>query len=261
MIAAFEAREGFNLIIMSPIAAGVGLTVVGANHAVHLERHWNPAKEAQASDRIYRIGQKKDAHIYIPILHHPQSDSFDVNLHKLLSKKTLLKDAVVTVEQVLPEMPERDVEINKRIEASDLSKLSWQQFEALCAELFIKSLSANSCWLTELNDKGADVVLQKSGKASLIQCKHTRNNGYQGYKAVQEITAAKPVYESLLKCEVENLFFVTNAKRISVEAKKVASASNVTVYTYAEVSELLERHSVSLGDVLKCLEKSRLASS
>ncbi|MNJ14531.1 hypothetical protein D3C77_87580 [compost metagenome] len=35
LIAAFEAQPGFNLLIMSPVAAGVGLTVVGANHVVH----------------------------------------------------------------------------------------------------------------------------------------------------------------------------------------------------------------------------------
>jgi hypothetical protein len=66
LIEQFESVEGFNIIIMSPIAAGVGLTVVGANHVIHLERHWNPAKEAQATDRVYRIGQKKDVYIHIP---------------------------------------------------------------------------------------------------------------------------------------------------------------------------------------------------
>src|SRR5699024_2446948 len=61
----FEAVPGFNIIVMSPLAVGVGLTVVGANHAIHLERHWNPAKEAQATDRIYRIGQTRPVHVYL----------------------------------------------------------------------------------------------------------------------------------------------------------------------------------------------------
>jgi SNF2 family DNA or RNA helicase len=100
MITDFESREGFNIIIMSPVAAGVGLTVVGANHVVHLERHWNPAKEAQATDRVYRIGQKKPVFIHLPCLLHPDYDSFDVNLDKLLVKKTMLSDAVVTPEAV-----------------------------------------------------------------------------------------------------------------------------------------------------------------
>lgn len=100
MITDFEAVDGFNIIIMSPVAAGVGLTVVGANHVVHLERHWNPAKEAQATDRVYRIGQKKDVFIHLPCLIHPEFDSFDVNLDRLLAKKTMLRDAVVTPEIV-----------------------------------------------------------------------------------------------------------------------------------------------------------------
>ena len=100
MITDFESEEGFNVIIMSPVAAGVGLTVVGANHVVHLERHWNPAKEAQATDRVYRIGQKKPVFIHLPCLLHPDYDSFDVNLDRLLAKKTMLRDAVVTPETV-----------------------------------------------------------------------------------------------------------------------------------------------------------------
>jgi len=95
-----ENKLGFNIIIMSPIAAGTGLTVIGANHVIHLERHWNPAKEAQATDRAYRIGQVKDVHVYLPILHHPNKTSFDVNLHHLLNSKIQIKDAVVTPEDV-----------------------------------------------------------------------------------------------------------------------------------------------------------------
>ena len=100
LISAFEAEPGFSLLIMSPVAAGVGLTVVGANHVVHLERHWNPAKEAQASDRVYRIGQIKPVHIHLPAVLHPQFDSFDLHLDRLLRGKLMLKDAVVTPEPV-----------------------------------------------------------------------------------------------------------------------------------------------------------------
>ncbi|MBL0886377.1 DEAD/DEAH box helicase [Myceligenerans indicum] len=100
LIRRFEAADGFNVIIMSPLAVGVGLTVVGANHAIHLERHWNPAKEAQATDRIHRIGQTREVHVYLPMAIHPDRDSFDVNLDRLLESKTLLKDAVVAPEVV-----------------------------------------------------------------------------------------------------------------------------------------------------------------
>lgn len=100
LIAEFEAHSCFNVLIMSPVAAGVGLTVIGANHVVHLERHWNPAKEAQASDRVYRIGQTKPVFIHLPAVTHPQFDSFDVHLDRLLRGKLMLKDAVVTPESV-----------------------------------------------------------------------------------------------------------------------------------------------------------------
>lgn len=103
----FEAREGFNVIIMSPLAVGVGLTVVGANHAVHLERHWNPAKEAQATDRIHRIGQRREVHVHYPIALHPGVRSFDENLDELLERKVALRDAVVVPQEVTQEELER----------------------------------------------------------------------------------------------------------------------------------------------------------
>lgn len=103
LIGSFESKTGFNILIMSPIAAGVGLTVVGANHVIHVERHWNPAKEAQATDRVYRIGQTRDVHVYLPAATHPTLNSFDVHLDRLLRGKIVLKDAVMTPDVVEPE--------------------------------------------------------------------------------------------------------------------------------------------------------------
>ncbi|SIQ46111.1 Superfamily II DNA or RNA helicase, SNF2 family [Cellulosimicrobium aquatile] len=100
IIERFEQRPGFNVIIMSPLAVGVGLTVVGANHAIHLERHWNPAKEAQATDRIYRIGQTRPVSVYLPAALHPDMTSFDLNLDRLLQQKTILREAIVVPEKV-----------------------------------------------------------------------------------------------------------------------------------------------------------------
>jgi SNF2 family DNA or RNA helicase len=105
MIETFSNQSGFNVIILSPLAAGVGLNITAANHIFHLERHWNPAKEAQANDRAYRIGQKKDVSIYYPISKHPRLESFDIKLDKLLSRKTFTKDALVTY----PKMSEKEL--------------------------------------------------------------------------------------------------------------------------------------------------------
>jgi len=262
MIQDFEAREGFNIIIMSPVAAGVGLTVIGANNVIHLERHWNPAKEAQATDRVYRIGQKKRVNVFIPILHHPEYESFDVNLHYLLSKKTLLKDVVVTPEQIVPN-PEgfsgTTMTAEHQIKAEDLHRLSWQHFEALCAELFLKELDTPDCWLTQNgSDYGADIVLSSQSSAKLIQCKHTKNARYDGYKAILEVYGAKLKYSEALNKNVESLLLVTNARKLSVKTKTIAEQHKVQVFAYEELSKLLETHTITLEMILKRLGKRRL---
>ena len=53
----------FEILILSPKAAGVGLTLTAATHVIHLSRWWNPAVEEQCNDRVYRIGQTKDVSI------------------------------------------------------------------------------------------------------------------------------------------------------------------------------------------------------
>ena len=47
----FRQTEGFNVIILSPDVAGIGLTITEANHVIHYGRWWNPARESQATDR------------------------------------------------------------------------------------------------------------------------------------------------------------------------------------------------------------------
>jgi len=91
----FQQQPGFGILIMSPVAAGVGLTIVEANNVIHLERLWNPAREAQATDRVYRIGQTRDVNIYFPAAIHPEVTSFDTHLDTLLSCKIGIKDAVM----------------------------------------------------------------------------------------------------------------------------------------------------------------------
>ena len=91
----FQATSGFNTIIMSPLAAGVGLNITEANHVIHYSRWWNPAKEDQASDRVYRIGQTMPVHIYLPMATHPDFQTFDVILHELLERKRQLSQGTL----------------------------------------------------------------------------------------------------------------------------------------------------------------------
>ncbi|MCF8005741.1 MAG: DEAD/DEAH box helicase, partial [Chromatiaceae bacterium] len=87
----------FDLMVLSPKAAGVGLTLTAANHVIHLSRWWNPAVEDQCTDRVYRIGQKRDVHVHIPLAIHPGHDemSFDANLHRLLEDKRGLSVSIL----------------------------------------------------------------------------------------------------------------------------------------------------------------------
>ncbi|XP_035791318.1 transcription termination factor 2-like isoform X1 [Anopheles albimanus] len=52
------------IMLLSLTAGGVGLNLVGANHLFLLDPHWNPQLEAQAQDRIYRVGQTKPVYIW-----------------------------------------------------------------------------------------------------------------------------------------------------------------------------------------------------
>jgi SNF2 family DNA or RNA helicase len=97
----FKKREGFGVIVLSPFVAGVGLTIVEANHVIHYGRWWNPAVDAQATDRAYRRGQEKPVRVYLPILHDPTgqiSDSFDELLDRLMTRKEELARSTLAKE-------------------------------------------------------------------------------------------------------------------------------------------------------------------
>lgn len=83
-----------DVMILSPKAGGVGLTLTAANHFIHLSRWWNPAVEDQATDRAYRIGQERDVTVYLPQSVHPDPtiapSSFDLKLHALMERKRTL---------------------------------------------------------------------------------------------------------------------------------------------------------------------------
>jgi hypothetical protein len=84
-----EKGPGFDAMILSPKAGGVGLTLTAANHVIHLSRWWNPAVEDQCTDRVYRIGQDQKVHVYYPMAIHPQygEGSFDALLNGMLERK------------------------------------------------------------------------------------------------------------------------------------------------------------------------------
>jgi len=68
----FQREDGPPFFVLSLKAGGTGLTLTAASHVVHFDRWWNPAVENQATDRAFRIGQKRN-----------------VLVHKLITKGTL----------------------------------------------------------------------------------------------------------------------------------------------------------------------------
>ena len=61
MVARFQADDTWSpsVFVLSLKAGGTGLTLTAANHVVHVDRWWNPAVEDQATDRAFRIGQRR----------------------------------------------------------------------------------------------------------------------------------------------------------------------------------------------------------
>ena len=88
----FQEVNGFNVIILSTVAVGFGVNIQKANHVIHYTRSWNPAKEDQATDRAYRIGQDKEVFVYYPSIAADDFETFEIKLDKLLSSKRSLAD-------------------------------------------------------------------------------------------------------------------------------------------------------------------------
>ena len=63
MVERFQSPDGPSLFVLSLKAGGVGLNLTAANHVIHFDRWWNPAVEDQATDRAFRIGQRKNVQV------------------------------------------------------------------------------------------------------------------------------------------------------------------------------------------------------
>ncbi len=64
LVARFQEDESLPFFVLSLKAGGSGLTLTAASHVVHFDRWWNPAVENQATDRAYRIGQKRNVLVH-----------------------------------------------------------------------------------------------------------------------------------------------------------------------------------------------------
>lgn len=273
----FRESSGFNVLVLSPDVAGIGLTLVEANHVIHYGRWWNPAKESQATDRVYRIGQKRNVHVYYPIARDPQGilETFDEKLDALIQRRRNL-----AAEFLAPMPSEEDLGrelLGNTIEASDtqdglrgvhpLSKedvrrLTWDRFEALIAVLEEKR-GARVLLTPRSGDGGIDVIAIKKQEIFLIQCKHTLWDANIDATAVAEMLNAFDGYRVRLRDVFSRNFtlrpiLVTNGNftaRVRTEAK----VRDVKLVTNSDLWKLLEETPATPAEV-EMMENRRLAS-
>lgn len=221
---------GFDVFILSPRAGGVGLTLTAANHVIHLSRWWNPAVEDQCTDRVYRIGQTREVHVYYPLAIHPAypDQSFDRRLHSLLDKKRQLSREML----MPPSSPEDTKELFEQTIGTDyadtfcvedIDSMEPIQFEEwVLARLVDKGHKVSRTPKTR--DGGADGVVYHriTSRAYIIQCKHTQRSTSPD-DAVADLLRAKDFY----RLDNPGLLAVTNAKSFSQGAQNEARLSAI----------------------------------
>ncbi|MBC2714501.1 MAG: DEAD/DEAH box helicase [Desulfobacteraceae bacterium] len=103
----FQSDDYYPFMILSLKAGGVGLNLTKANHVVHFDRWWNPAVENQATDRVFRIGQKKNVVVHKFVT----KGTIEEKIDQMLEDKKELSDKVISPsgESLITEMDNKDL--------------------------------------------------------------------------------------------------------------------------------------------------------
>ncbi|MEV4413257.1 DEAD/DEAH box helicase [Catellatospora sp. NPDC049609] len=101
MVVSFQDPGGPGMFVLSLKAGGVGLNLTAANHVIHVDRWWNPAVEDQATDRAFRIGQRKNVQVRKLLCAGTLEERIDAVLEQ---KKALAEATVGTGEAWLTEL-------------------------------------------------------------------------------------------------------------------------------------------------------------
>lgn len=254
----FNTKEGFAVLILSPEAAGVGLNIVSANHVIHLSRTWNPAKEDQATDRAYRIGQKKDVTVYIPIAYCAdlgEGNSFDEKLDALMSFKRNLSENVLfptfesvdDITRMFDDLTGVSVAGDDVLywQIDDIDTLTGLAFEEVISKLY-KKMGYKTIKTPASNDKGADVIVWENTERQagiLIQCKQTAGSSNMNADGVQEVYSSKVFYESQYNCKFKTLV-ITNACDFTSNAKILAKQNGVTLIAREQLADMLNKYPI-----------------
>ncbi|HBE77952.1 MAG TPA: ATP-dependent helicase [Firmicutes bacterium] len=91
IVARFQGHEYVPFIVLSIKAGGVGLNLTAANHVIHFDRWWNPAVENQATDRAFRIGQRKNVLVHKFITKGTVEEKIDL----MIEEKTKMSREII----------------------------------------------------------------------------------------------------------------------------------------------------------------------
>ena len=107
LIAKFNGDEYVPYMVLSLKAGGVGLNLTAANHVIHFDRWWNPAVENQATDRAFRIGQKKNVIVHKFVT----TGTIEEKIDTMIEEKLALSNELITgnSENWITEMSSKDL--------------------------------------------------------------------------------------------------------------------------------------------------------
>ena len=102
LVDAFQRDGGPPFFVLSLKAGGTGLNLTAASHVIHFDRWWNPAVENQATDRAFRIGQKRNVMVH----KFTCRGTLEERIHEVIASKSALAEDVLGEggEQLLTEM-------------------------------------------------------------------------------------------------------------------------------------------------------------
>ena len=257
-IDAFSGTAGFDVIILSTLAAGAGLNITAANHVFHFTRAWNAAKESQATDRAYRIGQTRDVYVYCPTIVTDEFHTFELRLDELLKRKSSLADTtfddrlgammngtgadVSFTELVSGDVVGQALPV-RQLTMDDIDRMSGFTFEVFCCVLWAKRGYVTGLTERQRGDGGVDVVATRGDQGQLLQCKCSVR-GELGWDAIKEVTAGAARYQLRVPSTTFNKVAVTN-RTFSVTAMEQARVNSVELVTRDQLTLFLASHPVS----------------
>lgn len=256
-IKSFQEKPGFGVIILSPLAVGFGVNIQAANHVVHFTRTWNPAKEDQATDRAYRIGQTKDVFVYYPVVVADDFVTFDAKLDLLLEwKRGLSTDMLNGCGDLRPSdfgdlgSPGGGSAFgNEPLVAADIECLAPDAFEAFCALMWSKLGYKKTFRTPQTGDGGVDVVAISGKSGILIQCKSSSVDGKElGWEAVKDVVAGSAAYAAKYPGVKFSLAAVTN-KRFNGNARAQAHVNHVELLDGQDLAKRLDERPVTKGEL------------